>query len=114
MIVPFSHAMGLVGLLFILGMICTITRNSLIMVLLGLEIMLNAGALGLVAASLRWQQIDGQTMAIFVLVVAAAEVSLGLAMIVHASRHGSGAIQPSTDATDPKAPSDALPCRGKA
>lgn len=106
--------MGLVGVLFILGMICTITRNSLIMVLLGLEIMLNAGALGLVAASLRWQQIDGQTMAIFVLVVAAAEVSLGLAMIVHASRQGNGASQPTCDTTDPKAASDVLPNRGKA
>ena len=83
MIVPFSHVMGLAGLLFMLGMICTVTRRNLIMVLLGLEIMLNAAALAFVAGALRWHQIEGQTIAIFIIVVAATEVSIGLAMIVN-------------------------------
>ena len=53
MIVPYSHVLALAGIVFLLGMICTVTRKNLIMMLLGLEIMLNAAAIALVGASLR-------------------------------------------------------------
>jgi NADH-quinone oxidoreductase subunit K len=82
MIVPFRHVFLLSGLLFVLGMFCTVTRRNLIMMLLGVEIMLNAAAVAFVGAALRWQQMEGQTLVIFVLVIAATEVSVGLALIV--------------------------------
>jgi NADH-quinone oxidoreductase subunit K len=82
MIVPYTHVLLLSAILFLCGMICTVTRRNLIMVLIGLEIMLNASALSFVGAGLHWQQVEGQVMAFFILAVAAAEVSIGLALIV--------------------------------
>jgi len=93
MIVPYSHILLLSALLFVLGMLCAVTRRNLIMVLLGLEIMLNASAVAFVGAALRWQQIEGQAMVIFILAVAAAEVSIGLALIVFAYRR-TGSLDP--------------------
>ena len=90
MIVPYSHVIMLAGILFLMGMFCVVTRRNLIMILLGLEIMLNSGAVAFVGAALRWQHLEGQAIALFVLAVAAAEVSVGLALIVCAyKRKGS-------------------------
>ena len=82
MIVPYNHVLLLVGLLFLMGMFCVVTRRNLIMILLGLEIMLNAAAIAFVGAALHWQHLEGQVMAMFIMAVAAAEVSIGLALIV--------------------------------
>jgi NADH-quinone oxidoreductase subunit K len=65
------------------------------MILLGLEIMLNAASILLVGASLRWMDMDGQAIALFIMAVAAAEVSVGLAMIVWIHRR-SGSLDPET------------------
>ena len=105
MIVPYSHVLALAGIVFLMGMVCTVTRRNLIMILLGLEIMLNAGALALVGASLRWMSMDGQAMALFIIVVAAAEVSLGLALIVSVYRR-TGSVDPNfTETAAPEKPS---------
>ena len=93
MIVPYRHVMLLSGLLFTLGMFCTVSRRNLIMILLGVEIMLNAGAILLVGASLLWQNLDGQAIVLFVFAIAAAEVSVGLALIVWAYRQR-GSVDP--------------------
>ena len=82
MIVPFSHVLLLALVLFVLGAACAVARHNLIMILIGVEIMLNAAALVFVGASLRWEQLDGQVLVIFILTVAAAEVAVGLALIV--------------------------------
>jgi len=82
LIVPYTHVILLAALLFLAGMICTVLRRNLIMLLLGLEIMLNAAAVAFVGAGLHLQQIEGQAAALFILAVAAAEVSVGLALIV--------------------------------
>jgi len=63
------------------------------MILLGVEVMLNAAAIILVGASLRWQNLDGQAIVLFVFAIAAAEVSVGLALIVWAYRR-TGSINP--------------------
>jgi NADH-quinone oxidoreductase subunit K len=63
------------------------------MILLGFEIMLNAGAIAFVGAALRWQSIEGQVFALFILAVAAAEVSIGLALIICIYRR-SGTVAP--------------------
>ena len=82
MIVPLNHIMLLSALLFTLGMFCTLARRNLIMMLLGIEIMLNAAAVAFVGASLHWQQMEGQAIVIFILAVAATEVSIGLVAII--------------------------------
>jgi NADH-quinone oxidoreductase subunit K len=86
MIVPYSHVLILAGLLFMMGAVCAVARRNLIMILIGVEIMLNAAGLALVGASLRWQQMDGQVFVLFIMAVAAAEVSVGLALIVYSQR----------------------------
>ena len=93
MIVPFNHVLVLAGLLFLMGIFCVVARRSLIMILLGVEIMLNAAAIILVGASLRWQNLDGQAIVLFVFAIAAAEVSVGLALIVWAYRQ-TGSVNP--------------------
>ncbi len=93
MIVPFNHVLILAGLLFLMGVSCVVLRRSLIMILLGVEIMLNASAVLLVGASLLWQNLDGQAIVLFVFAIAAAEVSVGLALIVWAYRQ-TGSVDP--------------------
>lgn len=95
MIVPFNHALVLAGVLFLMGGFCTVTRRSLIMMVLGFEIMINAASIVLVAAALKWQHMDGQAFVIFIMAVAAAEVSVGLAMIVAYYRQ-TGSLDPDT------------------
>jgi NADH-quinone oxidoreductase subunit K len=93
MIVPFSHILVLCGALFVAGVYALVARRNLIMVLLGLEIMLNASAIAFVGAALRWQSMDGQALAIFIMAVAATEVSIGLALVVSFYRR-SGSVDP--------------------
>jgi len=93
MIVPFNHVLVLAGLLFMMGIFCVVVRRSLIMILLGVEVMLNAAAIILVGASLLWQNLDGQAIVLFVFAIAAAEVSVGLAFIVWAYRR-TGSVDP--------------------
>ena len=93
MIVPYSHVILLAGMLFLMGMFCAVTRRNLIMILLGLEIMLNSGAVAFIGAALRWQHLEGQAIAIFILAVAAAEVSVGMSLVVCAYRR-KGSVDP--------------------
>jgi NADH-quinone oxidoreductase subunit K len=94
MIVPYSHILLLSGLLFLMGMFCLVSRRNLIMMVLGLEVMLNAAAVAFIGASVRWWHMDGQAMALFIIAVAAAEVSVGLGLIVWIYRR-SGTVSPS-------------------
>ena len=93
MSVPFGHVLILAGLLFLMGVLCAVVRRNLIMILLGVEIMLNAAAIVFVGAALRWQTMEGQVFVLFILAVAAAEVSVGLALIVNAYRR-TGSVDP--------------------
>ena len=93
MIVPFGHVLLLAGVLFLLGLFCAVARRNLIMTVLGVEIMLNAASIVFVAASLHWKQLEGQVFVLFILAVAATEVSVGLAMIIYAYRR-TGSFDP--------------------
>jgi NADH-quinone oxidoreductase subunit K len=86
MIVPFGHVLVLSGVLFLTGMLCAVVRRNLIMILLGVEIMLNAAMILFVGSALRWQDLEGQVFVLFIIAVAAAEVSVGLALIICAYR----------------------------
>ena len=59
-----------------------LARRNVIFTLMSIEVMLNAAGLGFVAAGARWGQADGQVMFLFILAIAAAEVSVGLALVL--------------------------------
>ena len=85
--IPADHALILAGILFVLGLISVLIRRNIIFMLISVEIMLNAAGLAFVAAGSRWGQADGQVMFIFILTMAAAEVSVGLALILQIYHH---------------------------
>ncbi len=80
--IPTEHGLILAGLLFLLGLIGILVRRNIIFMLLSLEIMLNAAGLAFIVAGARWAQPDGQVMFIFILSMAAGEVSVGLALVL--------------------------------
>ena len=87
MIVPLSHVLILSSLLFVMGMYCLVTwRTNLIMMLIGIEIMLNAAILAFVGGSARWGMADGQVFSLFIIAMTSAEVSLALALVVYLHR----------------------------
>jgi NADH-quinone oxidoreductase subunit K len=72
----------LAGILFSLGLTSLLVRRNLIFILMSLEVMLNAAGLAFVVAGAQWHQADGQVMFLFILAVAAAEVCVGLALVL--------------------------------
>ena len=86
MIVPLEHVLILSTILFTLGLICVLARRNLIMILIGIEVMINAIGLTFVGASTFWQNLDGQMMVIFLMAMTSAEVSISLAMVVYLQR----------------------------
>ncbi len=74
--------MTLAGILFTLGLVSMLIRRNMIFMLLSVEVMLNAAGLAFIVASSHWGQPDGQVMFMFILAMAAAEVSVGLALIL--------------------------------
>jgi NADH-quinone oxidoreductase subunit K len=83
MIVPLNHILVVAAILLFMGMGCILARRNLIMILIGIEIMLNAAGLALIGASARWQQADGQVLVLLFMGVTAAEVAIALAMVVY-------------------------------
>jgi len=69
-------------LLFSLGLIGVISRRNILVMYMSLELMLNAANLALVSFSWFNQNLNGQVLVLFIITVAAAEVSVGLALIV--------------------------------
>jgi NADH-quinone oxidoreductase subunit K len=80
--IPMEHGLILASILFVLGLIGVLVRRNLVFMLMSVEIMLNAVGLAFVVAGSRWGQVDGQVMFIFILTMAAAEVSVGLALVL--------------------------------
>ena len=80
--IPIRDGLLLAGILFSLGLIGLLVRRNLIFMLMSLEVMLNAAGLAFVVAGSRWQQADGQIVFLFILAMAAAEVSVGLALVL--------------------------------
>jgi|SRR5690625_3057204 len=80
--IPGNIGLLLAAILFLLGLIGVLTRRNLLYMLMSVEIMLNAAGLAFVVAGAQWGRPDGQVMLIFILAMAAAEVSVGLALIL--------------------------------
>ncbi|HZU89220.1 MAG TPA: NADH-quinone oxidoreductase subunit NuoK [Stellaceae bacterium] len=83
--IPPGYPLLLAIVLFALGLVGVLVRRNLVFMLMSIEIMLNAAGLAFIVAGMRWGQADGQIMFIFVLTLAAAEVSVGLALILQLS-----------------------------
>jgi len=86
MTVPMEHIVVLGLLLFAMGAACALARRNLIMILLGVEVMLNACGIVLVGASLKWQALDGQAFTLFIMALGAAEAAVGLALFLYARK----------------------------
>ena len=93
MIVPFGHVFLLAVLIFSMGLVCLVAHRNLIMTLVGVEVMMNGAAIAFVAAALRWRLMEGQAFILFILAVAAAEVSIGLSLVVTVFRR-TGSLDP--------------------
>lgn len=80
--ITLTHYVVLAVIIFAIGAVTVLTRHSAVISLMGVELMLNSANLALVTFANMSGAIDGQVMAFFVMVVAAAEVAIGLAIIV--------------------------------
>jgi NADH-quinone oxidoreductase subunit K len=80
--VGLEHYLILSAILFALGLLGVVTRRSVLVIYMSLELMLNAANLALVSFSRFNNNLDGQVMVFFIITVAAAEVAVGLALIV--------------------------------
>ena len=81
-----EHGLARAAVLFSLGLVGLMVRRNILFVLMSLEVMMNAAALAFVVAGARWAQADGQIMFILVITLAAAEASIGLAILLQLYR----------------------------
>ena len=87
MMIPLPHILALAGILFVLGLACVIAwRTNIIMMLIGIEIMLNAAMLVFVGGARLWTEASGQVFALMIMAMTSAEVSLALALVVYLHR----------------------------
>ncbi len=70
------------AILFTIGVLGVLTRRNVMVIFMSVELMLNSANLALIAFSRQWGAVDGQIMTFFVITVAAAEVAVGLALLV--------------------------------
>jgi NADH-quinone oxidoreductase subunit K len=80
--IPTSYYVALSAILFTLGVLGVLTRRNAIIIFMSIELMLNSANLLFVAFARQFQQLDGQIFVFFIMTVAAAEVAVGLALIV--------------------------------
>jgi NADH-quinone oxidoreductase subunit K len=81
-VITTDHFVALSGLLFVIGVAGVLVRRNAILIFMCIELMLNAANLAFVAFARAYDQLDGQIISFFVMTVAAAEVAVGLALIV--------------------------------
>ena len=79
---PVYYYLGLAIILFTLGTLGVLIRRNAIVIFMSIELMLNAANLAFVAYARYWQSMNGQIFVFFIMTVAAAEVAIGLALIV--------------------------------
>jgi NADH:ubiquinone oxidoreductase subunit K len=86
-LIPILHYLLISSILFSIGVAIVITKRNIIVVLAGIELILNAANINLVAFSTQDGLIKGQLFALFIIVVAAAEATVALAIVVQVYRH---------------------------
>ena len=85
--IPISQCLFLGMVLFTIGVIGVVTRRNVIIILMSIELMLNAVNLAFIAFSRALDKLDGQVFVLFVIVVAAAEAAVGLGIIIVIARN---------------------------
>ena len=89
--VPLDHVIGLSAILFTIGVIGVATRRNMIVILMSIELMLNAVNLAFVGFNRMWAAeggtFDGQVFVLMVITVAAAEVAVGLGIVISMFRN---------------------------
>jgi NADH-quinone oxidoreductase subunit K len=85
--IPMEHGLLIAAVLFFTGLAGLLARRNVLYMLMSVEIMLNAAGLAFIVASMRWAQADGQIMFIIILTTAAAEVAVGLALVLRYFHH---------------------------
>jgi NADH-quinone oxidoreductase subunit K len=85
--VSFEIQILLAGILFFTGLVGLLVRRNIIFMLISIEVMFNSAGMIFIMAGSHWLQPDGQVMFIFILSVTAAEVSVGLALILQMFQH---------------------------
>ena len=80
--IPISYYLALSGILFGLGVVAFVFKRNIITIFMSIELMLNAVNLAFVAFARARGQLDGLVFVFFVIVVAAAEVAVGLAIVI--------------------------------
>ena len=86
-VVPISYYLVLSAVLFGLGAIGFVFKRNIVTIFMSIELMLNAVNLAFVAFSRQWGRLDGQVFVFFVIVVAAAEAAVGLAIVMLIARN---------------------------
>ncbi|HEY3217153.1 MAG TPA: NADH-quinone oxidoreductase subunit NuoK [Candidatus Eisenbacteria bacterium] len=84
--VPLSWYLALSAVVFVIGLVGVLVRRNALVIFMSIELMLNSANLAFVAFSRRFGSLDGQVFVFFVMTVAAAEVAIGLAIIVNVFR----------------------------
>ncbi len=84
--VPLSHYLALGAIMFVIGAAGVLMRRNAIIILMCIELMLNAVNVTFVGFSRQWGDLEGQVFAIFVITVAAAEAAVGLAILISLNR----------------------------
>ena len=85
--IPLEWTLALSGLLFLIGVVGVLVRRNALIIFMAIELMLNAVNLTFVAFARQFGNVDGQVVVFFVMVVAAAEAAVGLAIIIAAFRN---------------------------
>lgn len=80
--IPLEHVIALSAILFAIGTVGALSRRNLVVILMSIELMLNAANLAFVGFSRAWAQVDGHIFVLMVIVVAAAEVAVGLGIVI--------------------------------
>jgi NADH-quinone oxidoreductase subunit K len=84
--IPLSWMLGLSAVVFVIGVVGVLVRRNALIIFMSIELMLNAANLAFVAFARHLGSLDGQVFVFFVMTVAAAEVAVGLAIIVNVFR----------------------------
>ncbi len=84
--IPLSWLIALSAIVFVIGVVGVLVRRNALVIFMSIELMLNAANLAFVAFARHQNSIDGQIFVFFVMTVAAAEVAIGLAIIVNLFR----------------------------
>ena len=85
--VPTSYYLILAGVIFMVGAVGVLTRRNALIILMCVEMMLNSVNLTLIALSRQWGNLNGHIFVFMIMAVAAAEVAVGLAIVINHTRH---------------------------